>query len=330
MVLKKQANQKSKTYNLLIDIGGTNARFCLEGQDHNSVLILPTNNYPNIEASIFDYLKRKSINLSSIKAIAIAIANPVEGDWMSMTNHHWQFSINQLKKTLKVPMLKVINDFVAIALSVPELTKKDLIKIGGGTAQANGVIGVIGPGTGLGVGGLIKSNNHWIPINSEGGHTMFSPANNLEIKILNLLLAKFPHLSFERLVSGPGIELIYNSIRQIQNYNKKAFPLLSTPEIVELSQNKLSPLAIKTTEIYSEILGSFAGNLAITLGCNGGLYLGGGVLIKMKKAFNKKLFRQRFEAKGRFKKYMQKIPIYLITCKYPAFMGLAKALKQNN
>lgn len=319
-------------YSILADIGGTNARFCIENKQRQfeKIISLPSNNYPTLELALRDYLQKINLPLTQISHIAIAIANPINGDWVSMTNHNWQFSIEEMRKSLAVENLLVTNDFTALAMALPHLLPEHLEKFGSGTPYKNEVLGLMGAGTGLGVSGAIpidKTGKRWRALSSEGGHVMFSPANNLEIEILKFLWGKYPHLSFERLASGPGIVNIYTALRAIKGGNLQDFPDKNPAQIVEGSQKKLCSICEQTTDVFSQVMGSYAGNLAVLLGCKGGLYIGGGVVLKLQDSFNRELFRKRFEDKGRFCEYVSDIPTYIITAEYPAYYGLSSILQ---
>ena len=145
---------------------------------------------------------------------AIAIANPVEGDQVRMTNYHWQFSIEEMRQRLGLDTLVVVNDFTALAMALPRLSPGDVRQIGGGEARMPNVIGLLGSGSGLGVSGLIPAGDGWIALGTEGGHTTFAPRDEREIVILRHAWKQFDHVSFERLLSGPGLELMYRALAE--------------------------------------------------------------------------------------------------------------------
>ena len=316
---------------LLADIGGTNARFALEFEAHRfvAVAVLSCNTYADPQAAMKDYLNSalvKSVWTGSIHHAAIAIANPVDGDVVSMTNNHWTFSTSALKSALQLDTLLVVNDFTALALALPHLNQQERVQIGGGTAQADRVIGLIGPGTGLGVSGIIPSNDKWIPLSSEGGHVSFSPANKTESALLEVIWQEFPHVSAERLISGMGLELLYRSLQHLQGVTPTKS--LSAAEISAQAINGSCSLCIEVVQHFCSMLGTVAGNLALTLGATGGVYIGGGIVPKLGALFFVSAFRQRFEAKGRFADYLAQIPTYLITAEYPAFLGVSALLTE--
>ncbi|HHL4086342.1 TPA: bifunctional transcriptional regulator/glucokinase, partial [Burkholderia sola] len=187
------------------------------------------------------------------------------------------------------------------------------------------VIGLLGPGTGLGVSGLIPADDRWIALGSEGGHASFAPQDEREDLVLQYARKKFPHVSFERVCAGPGMEIIYRALAARDK--KRVAASVDTVEIVERAHAG-DALALETVECFCGILGAFAGSVALTLGALGGVYIGGGVALKLGELFTRSSFRARFEAKGRFTHYLENIPTYLITAEYPAFLGVSAILAE--
>lgn len=308
---------------MLADIGGTNARFALESGtgEIGQVRVYPCADYPGVAEVIRQYLKDTKVG--RVSHAAIAIANPVDGDQVRMTNHDWTFSIEATRRALGFETLLVVNDFTALAMALPGLTDAQRSQVGGGQLRQNCVIGLLGPGTGLGVSGLIPADNRWIALGSEGGHASFSPQDEREDLVLQFARKKSPHVSFERVCSGPGIELIYCALNARE---RKMLPAsIDTAEIVKHAHEG-EALAAETIECFCGILGSFSGNIAMTLGSHGGIYIGGGVVPRLGELFTRSSFRQRFEAKGRFDAYLANVPTYVITAEYPAFLGVSAIL----
>ncbi len=312
---------------LLADIGGTNARFALEtgpGQ-FEQARVLPCADYPHLQAAVEAYLAQTG--RPRLRHAAIAIANPVDGDRVRMTNHHWEFSIEATRRALGFETLLVVNDFTALAMSLPHLKTGQYVQIGGGAPQAKGVIGLVGAGTGLGVSGLIPTEDGWISLGSEGGHVSFAPSDPLELAVLQFAQRELGHVSAERLISGPGLALIYRALAAIDGL--EAAPL-EPAAITELARNAAAgpdnARCAASLRVFSGLLGGMAGNVALTLGALGGVYLGGGVVPKLGELFDQALFRARFEAKGRFASYLARIPTYLITTEHPAFLGVSAIL----
>jgi glucokinase len=309
---------------LLADIGGTNARFALQqpGADgFADIEVLACSDYPAIGNAVRAYLGKaaaRGLAADGVRHAAIAIANPVEGDEVSMTNHCWSFSIGALKAELGLETLLVVNDFAALAMSLPHLKAEQRERIGGGTEQAGKPIGLIGPGTGLGVSGVVPCGGRWIALAGEGGHASFAPVTKQEMKILQALWEEYGHVSAERLLSGLGLELIHRAL---------AGQRLSAPEITSRALDGSSIACRETVETFCEVLGSVAGNVALTLGATGGMYIGGGIVPRLGSLFSGSRFRERFEGKGRLSGYLARIPTWLITEEYPALRGVAAMLE---
>ncbi len=308
---------------LLADIGGTYARFALEVSkgDFQHVVSLRCEDYPNFYAAMRAYLD--GLPALSVVHAAVAIANPVDGDMVSMTNYHWQFSIEDMRQKLGFDTLLIVNDFTALAMALPRLSSNDVRQIGGGEARKQSVIGLLGPGSGLGVSGLIPAGDGWISLGSEGGHTSFAPRNEREIAILRYVWKHFEHVSFERLVSGPGLELIY---RALADHAGEAALDLQAPEITQRALESVDRHCEDALDVFCALLGTAAANLAVTLGAMGGIYIGGGIVPRLGKYFETSSFRQRFEEKGRFSRYVAAIPTYVITAEHATFIGASSIL----
>jgi glucokinase len=313
-----------ETPRLLADIGATNARFALQhpGGAISAIEILGADDFASVASAINAYCK---LHPACIQHAVIAIANPVNGDEVSMTNRNWSFSIAGLREALGLQTLLVVNDFAALARAIPLLGPAQLKQLGGMTANPEGCIGVIGPGSGLGVAGLMPHDGHWKVIAGEGGHVSFAPNDARECDILDYGRQQHEHLSVERLLSGPGLELIHQALA--------ARTQLSAPgrRAAEISQAAATgdALCLEVLDCFSAILGSVAGNLALTLGASGGIYIGGGIVPKLGRLFDEQRFRERFEAKGRFSAYLSAIPCYLILAETPAFIGAAALLDEH-
>jgi glucokinase len=308
---------------LLADVGGTNARFALETGPlrFKAVAVLACADYPSMKAAVQAFLARIAAqHPAPIRHAAIAIANPVDGDEVCMTNHHWSFSTAQMREQLGLDTLVVVNDFTALAMALPHLTPAQRVQVGGGVAQNGRTIGLVGPGTGLGVSGLVPAGGHWTPLASEGGHASYAPGDEFEDDIVRQLRAKFGHVSAERLLSGPGIELIYKCL---------SGQVLGASDITRRALDGICADCTRSIDVFCGALGSVAGNVALTLGATGGVYIGGGIVPRLGELFGRSPFRARFEAKGRLSAYVARIPTYLITEQYPAFFGASAILAEH-
>ncbi|CAN7625830.1 glucokinase [Massilia sp. LjRoot122] len=309
---------------LLADIGGTNARFALQsGDGFDDIEVLACADYPTLGDAMQAYLAKaaaRGLAADSVRHAAIAIANPVEDDRVSMTNHHWSFSIEALRRQQGLETLLVVNDFAALAMSLPHLAAEGRERIGGGIDLPNRPIGLIGPGTGLGVSGVIPAAGRWFALAGEGGHVSFAPSTREEVAILETLWSEYGHVSAERLLSGMGMELIHWALT-----GKR----LDAPSITGAAIDGSDADCVKTVETFCSILGSVAGNVALTLGATGGMYIGGGIVPRLGKMFTESSFRARFEDKGRLSPYLARIPTYLITEQYPALRGVSAMLSDH-
>lgn len=312
---------------LLADIGATHARLALEMAPGvlGGVRFLKCDDFPGIVALLRAYLSEHGNQ--RISHAALALANPISGDMIRMTNRDWQFSTEEVRRELGLNTLLIVNDFTALAMSLPALGPNELMKVGGGEPAPNAVIGVLGPGTGLGVSGLIPTADGFVTLGSEGGHVSFAPSDEREYFILQYAWRQHPHVSYERLVSGPGMELIYRALAErnaVANAGEK-----SAQEIVEGALGAHDPLCLEVLEVFCAMLGTASANLAVTLGAVGGIYIGGGIVPRMGEWFASSPFRARFEAKGRFSDYVAAIPTYVITAPNPAFTGVATILSEH-
>ncbi|MDE2081051.1 MAG: glucokinase [Burkholderiales bacterium] len=312
------------TPRLLADIGGTYARFTLEtapGVFEQSASLLCAE-HADFHAAVSAYLRGLPAG-TAIEHAAIAIANPVEGDEVRMTNYHWRFSSEQMRQRLGLQTLVVVNDFTALAMALPRLAPGQRRPVGGGSAREHSVVGVLGAGSGLGVSGLIPVADGFVALGTEGGHTSFSPRDEREIAILRHALRRYAHVSFERLLSGPGIELIHEALRERAGLAPQA---LAAREITRRALAGSDAVCAETLQAFCAVLGTAAANLAVTLGAFGGIYIGGGIVPRLGMYFDRSPFRARFEDKGRFSDYLQGIPTYIVTDERATFVGASAIL----
>ncbi len=315
---------------LLADIGGTNARFAWQaGRDGpiEDQITLPCAQYVTVEAAIREYLGR--IDRPTPLECAIAIANPVHGDRVQMTNHHWSFSISALRQSLGLQRLEVLNDFTALALALPGLAADEKRQVGGGHALPNAAIGLIGPGTGLGVSGLVADGQGaWLPLQGEGGHVSLAPVTPREHHVVDCLIQRYGHASAERAVSGMGLVDVHRALCLADEVLPPEG--WTAAEVCQAALSGNDARSLEALDMMCAFLGSVAGNLALTLGAKGGVYIGGGIVPRLGSWFEHSSFRARFEAKGRFQAYLAEVPVWVITASQsPALAGAAKALDRN-
>ena len=311
---------------LLGDIGGTNARFAWQaarGATIEHVMTLACSDHQTLDAAIREYLHRSARPIPSFASIAIA--NPVLGDHVRMTNHSWSFSIAEMRRSFAFDDFVVLNDFKAIALSLPALGADDLRQVGGGAADPDGPRGVIGPGTGLGVAGLLSDGRGgWIAIDGEGGHATLAARTAREWAVVERIAARHGHASAERAISGQGLADVHRALRDIDGHPAIE---LAAAEITLAALEGSDARAREALSMFCAFLGTVAGNLALTLGASGGIYIGGGIVPRLGDFFDASPFRERFEAKGRFTAYAARIPTWVIVRETsPALLGAERAL----
>lgn len=305
---------------LLADIGGTHARFAalVDGRLSN-LSVLDGTAYATLAEAARHYLAQTGIRP---RAAAIAIAAPLSGDEVRMTNHTWRFSSAALRHELGLERLIVLNDFTALAMSLPHLPRAELRQIGGTEPQTAAPLALIGPGTGLGVSGLLPTSSGWLPLQGEGGHVTLPAIDEREAAVIAYLRGRFGHVSAERVVSGPGLVNVYEAVCQLEGVH----PLALLPEqIADRAMQSTDPRCTAAVQLFCGWLGCIAGNLALTLGAVGGVYIGGGIVPRWGDYFARSSFRARFEDKGRYRTYLAPIPIYVIHAAAAAFFGLARA-----
>lgn len=315
----------NETFRLVADIGGSNARFgLLRGAELAPIKVdtLSTADFPTFVDAVELYLKQ--CGSPTITAAAVAIANPVVGDVIQMTNHHWSFSIEETRKRLGLKRLAFLNDFAALALSLPHIPATEMRQLGGRESLATAPRVLVGPGTGLGVSALVPvGDNQWTAVAGEGGHVTLAPTNEQEEKVIAFCRKQFGHVSAERLLSGMGLNNIHHAVTQIAGH---AYVQISPAEITERGLSGKDADCVETLVVFCSLLGSVASNLALTFGAHGGVYIGGGIVPRFGEYFHRSAFRTSFEAKGRFVDYLSRIPVYVIHAQNPALIGAAIAL----
>lgn len=320
---------------LVADIGGTNARFgwvAAPGAAVAHVQVLPVPDHAGPVLAVGAYLRQLQTVLgaaySAPRCAAFAVATAVAGDRIELTNGHWSFSREQARRELGLDLLLLLNDFEALALSLPRLQAAQL-RHWPGLARAcspGDVLAVIGPGTGLGVAGVLRTRQGWVALPGEGGHATLAAADRFESELLDHVRREYAHVSAERLLSGIGLPLLHGAVAAVQGVAR--LPL--SPElIVERGLAGEDAVCSQTLAAFCALLGGFAGNVALTLGARGGVYIGGGIVPRLGETFFASRFRERFEAKGRLRPYLQDIPTALITDTLAALSGAALAIEQH-
>ena len=321
---------------LVADIGGTNARFgwvASEGSDVEHVRKLPVPQHAGPAEAVRSYLDELAGVLGTRGApprrAAFAVASTIAGDRVTLTNSHWDFSTAGVCAQLGLDDLVVMNDFEALALALPHLQPTQL-RCHGAPPQARGTLCVIGPGTGLGVAGITETAHGWVALPGEGGHATLAPADDFEAALLAHVRRRYDHVSAERLLSGIGLPVLHDAVGAVTgrtDATSSSGPL-AAETIVARGLSGEDAACRQTLDTFCALLGGFAGNVALTLGARGGVYIGGGIVPRLDDLFFASAFRARFEAKGRFSSYLQPIPTALITDTLVALTGAAAALRQ--
>ena len=308
---------------LIADIGGTNARFALADsstQQFTQTQTLQASEFERLTDAINTYLNSQDI--SDIQGICLAVAGPIKNEAVVFTNSHWQVNCADLRTQYGIEFAQLLNDWEAIAHSLSHLASDDLSEIGGAwenLAKEDYTLGALGPGSGLGTSGLVHRSGHSSPIIAEGGHAGFAPENRLQVEILDYLHRKFDdRVSRERLLSGPGIVNIYEALCEI---NKQDNAGIGASDIANQAFNHNDQVCQQTLEVFFEILGQVAGDIALTLGAYQGMFIGGGICQRYPEQLARSNFRRAFENKGRYKYLMKDIPTRLITHNNPGLLG---------
>ncbi|MFT3817893.1 MAG: glucokinase [Rubrivivax sp.] len=326
---------------LVADIGGTNARFAwIDGPAappaHRLTLAVPAHPGPAeaAQAYLAELQARLGPAYRAPRRAAFAVATAVAGDRVAFTNSHWDFSRDAVRRALGLDELAIVNDFEALALALPQLSAAQWRPVGPAAplpmaeAPPGTLLAVVGPGTGLGVGAVLRTLCGWQALPGEGGHATLAAGSALEAELIACVRRVHPHVSAERLLSGMGLPLLYAALAELKGLQgaAAAAPCGSAEAVVQAALAGTDALAGETLDLFCALLGGFAGNVALTLGARAGLFIGGGVVPHFAERFVASAFRARFEAKGRFRAYLAAVPTMLITDTQVALDGAALAL----
>lgn len=319
-----------KYWNLVADVGGTNARFGLMDPTTGKLDVIE---YYSVQehAAFTDALGHFLEEVDTRggwarrpSAACIAVASPVEKDLIKFTNSPWHLHRQEVAGMLNLAAVDVINDFAAVGQAVAVLQPGDWRQVGGAEPVPGKPVAVIGPGTGLGVCTLVGTGMGYQVVDGEGGHVDFAPVDAREVAVLELLLERFERVSVERLLSGAGIVTLHQSLATLAGRG----PSADTPaRITELAIAGEDSLAVDTLQMFCRILGSTAGNLALTVGATGGVYIAGGIVPRFIDFLAQSDFRRRFESKGRFHSYLVDIPVRVITKGHLGLFGAARRVQ---
>ena len=312
---------------LLGDVGATHARWgwqAAPGQAIESVRSYRCADFGSLQAVLERYFA--DTGAARPCRVAFGIATALTGDTVVMTNLAWTFSIVALQAALGAERLLVLNDFAAFAGALPRLAPHDLRRVGGGAALAGAPMAVLGPGSGLGVAGLLRGEGAGARdrmIAGEGGHATLAAGNPREAAVIEHLRAGFGHASAERALSGPGLVNLYRAICTLDG---RATERLAPADVTARALAESDAACVEALDLFCALLGSVAGNLALTFGARGGVYIAGGIVPRLGSAFDASPFRARFEAKGRFRDWLAGIPTQVVVSTSAALLGAAEAL----
>lgn len=315
---------------LLADIGGTNVRLGWQpGRDAGieHVQTLACDAHRDLRDCLERYLQQlDQVGVARPTQASLGVATAVLGDQIRLTNRDWSFSAAGLHRQLELQRLVVLNDFTALALAIPSLPEPDFWHVGGPELGAPGPLAVIGPGTGLGVSGLVpQADRQWIALQTEGGHVSLAPQNEREQALLACLRQAFGRVSAERVLSGPGLVNLVHALACVDGDVPP--PSLQSAQVLDLAQ-RAEPRCVEALSLFCGFLGDVAGDLVLSLGARGGVYIGGGIVPRLgRERLQRSAFRARFEAKGRLAGYMHEVPSYVIASQEPpALLGASRAL----
>ena len=309
---------------LVADIGGTNARFAiadLAALRLRDIRTFPTAEHATLADAMRVYLKDAP---EKVDHAGLAVAAPLREDTVKFTNAAWTFKQSTLAQDAGLEAAYVFNDFEAQAYALPVLNDDELHSLGGGTPVENAPKVVLGPGTGLGVAGLVWSPSGWVPVPGEGGHQTFPAENERELAILERMRKGLERLSVERALSGPGLADIYRAIAASYGFSDAEH---SPAEVERLAIAGEDDMAVQALDFFVRWLARFAGDMALAFGARGGVYIGGGIAPRMLSRLEQADFREEFERKGRMKPYVEAIPIKVVVSDYPGLKGAAAGLR---
>lgn len=322
---------EDRTLVLAGDIGGTKTNLGLFIRGRRRPLLKVIESYSsrraaNLENIIKRFLEKHRI---SIFSACFGIAGPVVNGRCKTTNLPWDVSEARIKGRFRWERVRLINDLTATAQGIPLLNSRELVYLNRARPRKGQNLGLIAPGTGLGMALLIYQEDRYISVSSEGGHADFSPNNEDEVELWQYLHKRLGHVSLERVLSGPGLLNVYSWLKDSGQYKEPLWLARKIKEmdparvIAEAAMNNKSPLCIKSLNMFVSVLGAVSGNLALTGMTTGGLYLGGGIPPKVLPVLKKGIFMKAFTNKGRFRNYLEKIPVRIILNDKAALLGAA-------
>ncbi|MCB8944971.1 MAG: glucokinase [Ardenticatenaceae bacterium] len=304
------------------DIGGTKTVLALISEEKGARQPVhearyPSDDYASLEAIIEEFI---SVTKATVTRASFGVAGPVVDGRAQITNLPWMVDTAVIRDQFNIPAVRLLNDLEAIATAVPHLEASDLITLNEGVRKPKGGIGIVAPGTGLGQAFLVWNGRSYEAFPSEGGHIAFGPTNEQQTGLLKYMLQRYRHVSYERICSGVGLPNIYNYFRDEGHYHEPQWLRSEieaaedpTPVIVNAALEQKTDICVATLDMFMEVLGSQAGNMALTVLATGGIYIGGGIPPRILPQLKASKFLESFRNKGRFSQMMSNVPIYVIT-----------------
>jgi glucokinase len=322
--MKAASTRRSIQKVLLADIGGTNARFAVMVDGTvGMVTHMAVRDYGSFHEALGMYLGSLP-EARSIRAAILAASGVVQSGRCALTNNPWVIDAAELRATYGFSTVRLINDFEAVAWSLPHLCRDKLLQAGGGQPVAGAPLAALGPGTGLGMAASIPHATGHLVLSSEGGHSTMAGSSLQEDAVIAYLRRRLGHVSAEHVLSGNGLENLYEALAALDNV---ALPRRRAAEITRAGIEGTCQTSRAAIDMFCAMLGTVAGNLALTLGAKGGIFIAGGILRHMSEYFVRSQFRARFEGKGRLRRYLEPIPVYLVLDEDVAFAGLRALAK---
>lgn len=304
---------------VLADVGGTNVRFAvLAGGVLGPIAHMAVGEHAQFADALAAFLSHQ-LERSSIRRAIFGVAGVVEGGRCALTNNSWVVDAAELCSRFGLSKVRLVNDFEALAWSLPHLAGGDIRPIGGGQPVPKAPMVVLGPGTGLGVAAYVPGEAGAMVLHGEGGHATVPSGSSREDAIIEILRRQYGHVSAERVLSGHGLEALYRAIASI---DALTVPARNAAEITDAALNGDCAASRAAVDTFCAILGDVAGNFALGFAAQGGVFLAGGLVTHLRDHLPRSQFRARFDAKGRMRRYVEAIPAYLILCEDPTFIGL--------
>jgi glucokinase len=314
------------------DIGGTNARLAFFDVLDGHFSLISASVFPSREYGGLDEIVAKFVDASDVRPdrACFGIAGPVRNGRVEASNLPWVIESKRLADELQIRKALLINDLEANAWGIPALDPHDVVALNQVKGNPQGNQAVIAAGTGLGEAGMFWDGSQHHVFACEGGHADFAPRNDLEVDLLNYLRARFGHVSYERVVSGPGLVNVFNFLRDTGRGTAPKWlieEMSHSDPAAAISRAALEskcPLSEQALDLFVSIYGAEAGNLALKTMATGGVYLGGGIAPKMLAKLSGPLFMQAFVGKGRMQTLLEGIPVRVIINEKTALLGAAR------